>query len=359
MADVFFTSMKTTPERSLPVKLEILLERSGLQDIVKKDDLTAVKIHFGEPGNLAYVNPVYARVVVRMIKKLGGKPFLTDSNTLYRGKRSNAVDHTISAIQNGFSYSVVEAPVVIADGLRGSDQIEIAIEGKRVKKAKIGSAIVLSDALVVVTHFKGHEQTGFGGTLKNVGMGSASRAGKMEQHSESQPTVKKDLCTACGMCEKYCPVSAISVEEHAEIDYSVCIGCGQCIVMCPTGAMVPVWDSSVELLMEKMVEYAHAVLKDKVGKSLFVSFVTNVSPNCDCWPNNEPVLVPDIGLLASKDPVALDQACVDLVNQAVHLRADIKEDVFRSVHPAVDWKHQLEYAEQLGLGTRKYRLIEV
>ncbi len=351
MSTVYFTDLTAVPGIGLMKKVEMLLKETGITKIVEKDDLVAIKIHFGEYGNLAYIRPNYVRVVTDLIKGLGAKPFVTDANTLYKGSRSNAVDHLQTATLNGFTPEVVGAPIIIADGLRGSDEIEVEIDGEYVKKAKIGSAIALSDALVVMTHFKGHEQTGFGGTLKNIGMGSAARAGKLEQHSTSKPVVMAENCVACGMCEKYCPTGAVKVNEHAVINYDACIGCGQCVAMCNYGAMVPEWNASSELLSKKIAEYSKAVLKDK--KAIFLSFITQVSPDCDCWPMNKPPVAPDVGIAASRDPVALDQACVDLVINATG------EDPFLKAHPGVSWKEQLEHAEKIGLGSRKYELKRV
>ncbi|BBJ28845.1 DUF362 domain-containing protein [Athalassotoga saccharophila] len=357
MSVVYFTDMTTTPGMGLLDKLRILVEKAGISRIIKKDDLVAVKIHFGEYGNMAYIRPNYTRVIADRIKSLGGKPFLTDANTLYKGSRTNAVDHLWTATVNGFAQEVTGMPVIIADGLRGNDETEVPIDGEYVKNAKIGSAIALADVIIAITHFKGHEQTGFGGTLKNLGMGSASRAGKLEQHSTSKPVVNVDNCTACGMCERYCPTGAVKVvkfengKRYAVIDYDTCIGCGQCVAMCNYGAMVPQWNASSELLSMKIAEYTKAVLKDKKG--LFVSFITNVSPDCDCWSINRPPVAPDIGIAASTDPVALDQACIDLVIKQVG------KDPFKEAHPDVSWEAQLAHAEKIGLGSRKYELQNV
>ncbi len=351
MATVYFTDLTTKPGMGLMGKLKLLLERLELGKLAGNGDLVAIKIHFGEYGNLAFIRPNYVRVVVDEIAKGGGKPFLTDANTLYKGSRANAIDHLRTATLNGFAPDVVGAPVVIADGLRGTDEIRIDPDGEYVKEAKIGSAIALANAIVVLTHFKGHEQTGFGGALKNIGMGSASRAGKLEQHSTSSPLVKAENCVACRMCERYCPTGAITVNVHAAIDYDKCIGCGQCVAMCNYGAIVTRWDASADLLSRRIVEYAKAALLGK--RAIFISFITQVSPDCDCWPMNQPPVAPDIGIAASTDPVALDQACMDLVIQAVG------EDPFRKAHPSVCWEEQLDHAEKIGLGTREYELERV
>ncbi|WP_068346762.1 DUF362 domain-containing protein [Kosmotoga arenicorallina] len=353
MAKVYFTDLTTKPGINLLKKLEVLLEKVEIEKIIKKGDFTAIKIHFGEYGNLAFIRPNFVRVVVEKLKTIDAKAFVTDANTLYRGSRSNAIDHLWTATANGFTSEVVGAPIIIADGLRGSDEVEVEVNGNYVKRAKVSSAIAMADSIVVMTHFKGHEQTGFGGTLKNVGMGAASRSGKLEQHSTSKPYVNVENCTGCSFCAKNCPVEAIEiVRKIAVIDYDKCIGCGQCIAMCNFGAMFPRWDESNDILSRKMAEYAKAVLKEK--PALFISFITQVSPDCDCWSINRPPIVPDIGIAVSTDPVALDQACMDLV-----LEKTGGHDPFLEIHPDVSWKEQLEYAESLGLGKRKYDLVKV
>jgi hypothetical protein len=351
MAQVYFTTFKTQAGLSLLQKLRTLLKKGGFKESFEKDKLVALKLHFGEYGNLAYIRPNYIRLVVDMVKEAGGKPFLTDANTLYKGTRSNAIDHLETAEINGFARSVIGAPVIIADGLRGTDEVKIPINGDFVKEAKIGAAVALADTLISISHFKGHEQTGFGGAIKNIGMGCASRAGKMEQHSSSKPKVRKEKCTRCMLCARNCPESAITVEEYAIIDYDKCIGCGQCVAMCNYGAMVPVWNEGADNLCKKLSEYTLAVLKDK--KHFHISFINNVSPNCDCWDSNDIPIAPDIGIAVSSDPVSLDQACIDMVIDAVN------HDPFKEVHPETDWEAQLIHAEKIGLGERKYELIKV
>ncbi|MFW6120044.1 MAG: DUF362 domain-containing protein [Petrotogales bacterium] len=351
MSKVYFTNMKTEPEMGLLQKTGLLLRKVRLNEIVQKDKFIAVKVHFGEYGNVAFIRHNYTKVIVDMIRELGGKPYVTDANTLYHGSRSNAIDHIETAIVNGFTYETLGAPVIIADGLRGSDQVEVDIEGEYIKKAKVSSGIALADAVVVLSHFKGHELTGFGGAIKNIGMGSAARAGKMEQHSDSKPRVNEDNCVACRMCERHCPTEAITVDEVARIDYDVCIGCGECITMCSYDAMHPTWDSSGEIASKKMAEYAKAALSGK--KAIFVSLINNVSPNCDCYFINEPPVAPDIGIVASRDPVSIDKACIDMVINRVGY------DPFKKVHPNVTWQTQLEHAEKIGLGKRDYELVEV
>ena len=366
-SDVYFISLRATWKENLFKKLGKLLEAAGLSSVVNKRDLVALKLHFGEKGNTAFIRPIFIREIVQKIKEVGGRPFVTDANTLYKGSRGDAVNHTITAIQNGFSYAVVDAPIIIADGLMGRSQTEVFIKQKHVEAAYIGSEIVNADTLISVAHFKGHDLTGFGGALKNVGMGCASRAGKLVQHSGLAPKVKRKKCIGCGECVDHCSQNAISLaEEKAIINPEKCIGCGECILICPQMAIQVKFGKSLPDFMEKMMEYALGVMKTKQNKSLFINFITNVSPACDCWPVADAPIVRDIGILASTDPVAIDQASVDLVNKEPALPDScMKEgreagsDKFRALYPKTDWTIQLTYAEHLGLGTRKYNLIQI
>lgn len=364
---VYFTNLRANYNKNLYEKIEKLLNTAGISDAISKRDLVAVKIHFGEMGNTAYIRPVYLRKIVELIKAKGGTPFLTDANTLYAGTRSDAPHHLITAIQNGFAYSVIEAPIVIADGLRGKSETSVMIDQKHFKEVYIGSEIVQSDSLISVAHFKCHELSGFGGTIKNLGMGCASRRGKMAQHSKMSPGVKKKKCIGCGECIAHCSQEAISlINDKASIDSAKCIGCGECILICINEAIQIKWNAVIPVFLEKMVEYTMGVLKNKAGKSLFINFITDISPDCDCAPYNDTPIVKDIGIVASNDPVAIDQASVDLVNNEYSLPGSCinsvlgpGEDKFRAVHPKVDWPLQLDYAQKLGIGTRNYKIIEV
>ena len=365
---VYFTSVRTRPGNNMYDKLDKLIQKAGIDSMDLKGKLVALKIHFGEPGNLAYLRPNYAARIVKKVKEMGGKPFLTDCNTLYYGRRANAVDHLEAAMENGFNRIAVGCDVIIADGLTGTDAAEIPINMKHVEKAKIGTIIADSNIIISLSHFKGHEQTGFGGALKNIGMGSGSRKGKMEMHSTSKPEMKEENCVACGMCIKNCPEKAIAynAKHKAQIDFEKCIGCGQCVASCHYGAACAKYDQSAEILGEKIAEYAYAVL---AGKQHFhINFIMNISPDCDCANFNDQALVPDIGIAASFDPVALDKACVDLVNQAPAIhnsqmfdKQPFKqgEDKFVHVHPDIHWKDCLKHAEEIKLGSMDYKLIEV
>lgn len=362
---VYLIYFRASFRESIVDKLVRLINTTGLSEVVKKRDLTAVKLHFGEKGNTAYIRPVFAGAVVSSIKETGAKPFLVDTNTLYAGTRSDTPSHLETAVKNGFAYSVVGAPLVIADGLRGLSDVAVETGGKCFKKAYIGTDIHHADALISLAHLKGHELSGFGGTLKNIGMGCASRRGKLAMHSTVSPKVTAKKCVSCGECKKHCPADAISFNENkkAVIDSEKCIGCGECIVVCAEGAVQIKWNQSVPVFLEGMMEYASAVIKEKKGKALYVNFINNISPMCDCLNHNDTPVVRDIGIAASLDPVALDQASVDLVNKEAaftdsclksHLGAG--EDKFKGLYPDVDWEIQLEYAEKIGIGKRNYKL---
>jgi uncharacterized Fe-S center protein len=348
---VWHADLSAGPGRSLLDKTANLLQAAGISRKIGKGALTAVKLHFGETGNTSFVRPVFVRRVVEEIAKAGGNPFLTDTNTLYVGGRSNAADHLRTAVANGFAFPVANAPIVIADGLRGESAVKVAIDGRIYKEVSVGAEIVNADAMVVVTHFKGHELSGFGGALKNVGMGCASRAGKLAQHSTVSPRVLAEACTGCGTCVAHCPSGALAVvSSKALLDSALCIGCADCIVVCPEKTIAVDWNEASPTLQRKMVEHAAGALQGKRNAVLFITFATQISPFCDCYGNNDRPIAPDIGILCSDDPVALDQACADLV-----IRASGR-DPFRETHPSIDWTVQLSYAEELGLGTRRYVL---
>lgn len=367
MSTVYFTNLRTTPNRSLLDKIEDLLNRTKVNTIIKKNDLVAIKLHFGEHGNTAYLRPLFLRTIVSKIKKLDCKPFLTDTNTLYSGSRSDSVSHFNTAIEHGFGYSSVGCPLIIAGGLKGQSGVKIPIKGEVLQEVIVAREIVDADCILAISHFKAHELSGFGGALKNVGMGCATREGKLVQHSSVAPRINSDTCKGCKMCIGYCPANAISMKtKKAYIEEDTCIGCGECILICPYKAIDIQWNEPADLFQKKMVEYAAGALQGKKKKSLFMNFLVQISPACDCYPNSDAPIVRDIGIVASTDPVAIDTASCDLVNNEesipnTALKRVLKqgEDKWRALFPAIDWKYQLEHAEKMGLGSRTYTLVRI
>ena len=363
---VYFTNLRTKLNEGLPKKLQKLIKAAGIEQIDFKNKYTAIKIHFGEPGNIAYLRPNYAAAVVEVVKSLGGKVFLTDCNTLYVGGRKNALDHLDSAYTNGYSPFSTGCHVIIADGLKGTDEAYVPVEGgEYVKEAKIGQAVMDADIIISLNHFKGHECTGFGGALKNLGMGCGSRAGKMEMHSAGKPTVDQQLCVGCGSCVKICAHEGVTVtDKKAFIDHSKCVGCGRCIGVCPMDAVAAAQDESFEILNKKIAEYTWAVVHGR--PNFHINLVIDVSPYCDCHAENDVPIVPDVGMFASFDPVALDGACADAVNrQPVNPGSILAErehchhDHFTDVTPETNWRSCVEHAQKLGVGSCSYELIEV
>ena len=365
---VYFADLRADVHENLQQKLTRLMKTAGMGDIDFRDKFVAIKLHFGEPGNLAFLRPNWARTVADFVKERGGKPFLTDCNTLYVGGRKNALDHMDSAMLNGFNPMTTGCQIIIGDGLKGSDEVEVpVVGGEYVKNAKIGRAVMDADVFISLTHFKGHEEAGFGGCLKNIGMGCGSRAGKMEQHNAGKPHVAEKHCIGCGQCRKICAHGAPIIENgKAHIDHDKCVGCGRCIAVCPKNAVQINWDETTTNLNRKIAEYTKAVVD---GRPCFhISLVIDVSPNCDCRPENDMAIVPNVGMFASFDPVALDMACVDAVNAQTPLRGSAADDAhakahvhdhFQRLHPDTNWRSCLEHGEKIGIGTREYELIKI
>lgn len=370
-SDVFLASLRARgPKENKISKIAALFAKACFDARVNKDDLTAVKIHVGERGNDTFINPVFVRKVVDCIRNAGGNPFITDSNTLYKGSRHNAVDHIATAIEHGFGYATVGAPFIVADGLRSTSYETVTIGKKHFETVKIASAIVAAQSMIVLSHFKGHEMAGFGGAIKNLAMGCTPSQGKCDQHA-SRFMVDEGRCISCGQCIASCPEDAISYipkgdRKMASIDKGKCVGCGECLTVCKPKAVNIDWATEIAPFNERMAEYALGSVKGKEHSTGYINFLLNITPDCDCVPWSDSPLVPDIGILASADPVALDSACFDLVNRSVgHEHSKLQcghgagEDKFRGV-----WKHtcgevQLDHAEAIGLGTRRYNLIEI
>lgn len=368
---VYFTDFHTRVGVSLTEKLQRLIKKAGITDIDMDGKFVAIKMHFGELGNLSYLRPNYAKAVADVVKECGGKPFLTDCNTLYPGSRKNALEHLDCANINGFNTITTGCQIIIGDGLRGTDDITVPVRnGEYCKEAYIGRAVMDADIFISLTHFKGHESTGFGGAIKNIGMGCGSRAGKMHQHNSGKPIVHDDLCRGCHRCAKECGSDAITYENgKAVINQDICKGCGRCIGACAFDAIENQNWNANEILGRKMAEYSQAVCD---GRPTFhISLVRDISPNCDCHGENDAPILPDVGIFASFDPVALDQACVDACLHATpmpnsQLSDNLADphwhhhhDNFLDSNPNVRWKETLEHAEKIGLGTREYELIQM
>lgn len=373
-AKVYFTDFHTEAfGDGLPTKLRKLVKNAGIGQIDMDGRFVAIKLHFGELGNVSYLRPNYAKAVVDVVKELGGRPFLTDCNTMYPGYRKNALEHLQCAWENGFSPLSAGCPILIGDGLKGTDDVLVPVSGgEYVKEAKIGRAIMDADVFISLTHFKGHEATGFGGAIKNIGMGCGSRAGKTEQHSSGKPKINEDLCRGCLACLKACANNGLEFDAAARkmrVNLENCVGCGRCLGACNFDAIAFDFNAAVEMLNRRMAEYTKAVVD---GRPCFhISLVVDVSPNCDCHGENDVPILPNLGMFASFDPLALDQACVDACLKAEPLPGSQlannltkpgfvdRKDHFTNSRPESEWRSCLEHAEKIGLGTRNYELIKV
>jgi len=362
---VHFLSLTQSRRKSSLALFVPMLKAAGLERVIGEGDITALKLHVGEPGNLAYIRPPYAEAVVNLVRELGGKPFLTDSTTLYTGRRRNGLDLMRTAERHGFAGVNVGAPFLPADGLKGDEAVTVPSPVEGNPPVHLAAAVAKSDALVCLSHFKGHEVTGFGGALKNMGMGCAAKAGKFYLHNQSKPFVDSKRCTGCGRCLEWCAVGAIQIEDGtAAILETSCTGCAHCLLSCPENAIRFKWDRAPAEVQRRIVEYAAALVKTLGGKVFYVNFVTDVSPACDCYPFNGPPLVADLGILAGDDPVAVDAACWRLVNEAPALPgsaaedAELGEDKFRHIYRDVDPGVQLVEAQRLGLGTTAFEIVQ-
>lgn len=371
VSKVYYTDFRAHLGEGLPTKLKRLLYAAGIKQIDMDNKFAAIKMHFGEMGNLSFLRPNYAKAVADVVKELGGHPFLTDCNTLYPGSRKNALEHLYCAWENGFTPMTVGCPVLIGDGLKGTDDIEVPVAGgEYIKKAKIGHAIMDADVFISLTHFKGHEMTGFGGAIKNIGMGCGSRAGKKEQHSNGKPFISQGECRGCKQCMRECANNGLEFDEQTEkmsVNLNNCVGCGRCVGACNFDAIEFQNDAATKELNCRMAEYTKAVVDGR--PNFHISLVVDVSPNCDCHPENDAPILPNIGMFASFDPLALDQACVDACLKAAPLpNSQLSDnyghehfcdhhDHFENTTPNSEYKTCLAHAEKIGLGSREYDLI--
>jgi len=385
---VYFWNLRASMKAPYDQRIRRLLERTGFSGHVASGELAAVKIHFGERGVTGHVQPLMVRPILEGLVRAGAKPFLTDASTLYVGQRGEAVSHAMQAALHGFDPLLLGAPVIIADGLKGASQVALPVPGgKHFQEAFIAADIAEADLLVSINHLKGHELAGFGGALKNIGMGAASKQGKMHQHVTTGPLVDAAACKGCGACAGICSAQALALVDALDgaldgvlddaldaspkkprqtirLDNDLCRGCGACFLACKNGGLTINWQTDVAEFLERMMEYAAALLLSRPKPSLHITFVTNVTPDCDCMGFSDAPICPDIGVLASLDPVAIDQAGIDLVNKAEplwpsHLPANLKagQDKFLALRPSLPPALGLDYAEALGLGSREYELV--
>lgn len=365
-AKVFFSPVRSRSRESFLSRLGTLAEEVGIGEVLRKGDMVAVKTHFGEPGNTAFLSPLYAGKIVEGVKARGARPFLTDTTTVYRGPRANAVDHLSAAGRNGFTLETVKAPLIIADGIRGENIRSVSISGEVCREIEVAGEILQADALIALAHFTGHEVAGFGGVIKTIAMGCCSQGAKFRMHSTISPTVRQEQCVGCSQCFRWCHFHAIRLESgKAMIDPTTCTGCGECIGVCPEGAIRIHWQTSKDF-HKLLAEHALGVVLGKEKKALYFNFLLQIVPACDCFPFSDAPIVSDIGILASRDPVAVDRAALDLVDRAAglpntRLGARVKPHTkkFRVLYPDVRYEEQFEHAEKIGLGTQEYELIEV
>jgi len=354
MSEVYFIAVAQgePPEQHARKALK-LYQKAGLDKQVGKDDLVGIKQHLGERGGKGFLRPPIAKAFAKAVAKRGGKPFVTDSTTLYRGQRSNAVDYLNLCTEHGFTAEALGCPVLIADGLRGNSQVMVTVKGKHYEQLPISAAAYHADAFLVLTHVTGHVAAGYAAGIKNVAMGLVSRAGKMSQHHGSYPIVDKAKCTACEACARWCPAEAITVGKFARVDEDKCIGCGECLSVCRFGAMGFSWGEVSERLLEKMAEHCLGVHQTHPGKMCYLNFATNITKDCDCMAKRDKAVCDDLGIIAGDDPVAVDQATIDLLKERGG------KEIFADLRPEIDHEIQLRHGEAIGLGSRTYKLVEV
>lgn len=351
---VYFVPVKDADDiQGVNAQLKKLLDKSRVLDVISKKDKVGMKMHFGEAGNINFVRPAHVRVICDEVKRKGGIAALSDVNTLYRGRRLNTEDHLAVAREHGFTKKAVGLDVFIPDNKKEADIAAVQINQKHIKTAKVARLFIDCDAIISIGHFKGHALTGFGGAIKNIGMGCATREGKLAQHCDAAPIFYQDSCKGCGECAIVCPAEAITIEnDKAALDRAKCIGCASCVAAC-TNMAIFIDFKAGNAVQEKMAEYAFAVLRDKKERACFLNFALRISQECDCWSGKNPRIAADVGIFASLDPVSIDKASFDLVNQASGA------DIFKKAHPKEDGMIQLRHAQAIGLGSMEYDLIGV
>ena len=364
---VFFWDFGAARSASHETKLRALLKSARVGAHLRSKDLAAIKTHFGEEGNTSFISPLWIGPILGFLRKCGVRPFLTDTTTLYGGSRGNGVSHALLAREHGFDAVLLQAPVLIADGIRGTNEVEVSGPGRHFRSCYLAGEIAEADAMLTCNHFTGHHLGGFAGALKNLAMGCASRRGKMQQHCTTGPVLRADKCRGCGECEAACPAAALLLQEDGtpRLIPERCTGCAKCLAACPEAALRPNWDCGGRDFLERMGEYAAAAHSLFRAPVLHINFLLNITPGCDCEGHAAAPLCPDIGVAASYDPVALDRASLDLINRAQWTLPASEEGKaahhgpLERLHSGTEGEYLLSCAESLGIGSRAYTLSRV
>ncbi|WP_421903913.1 DUF362 domain-containing protein [Maridesulfovibrio sp.] len=367
MSKVYFWNLRTTRKSPHALKMKKLLKQSGLNAIIDPGNLVALKVHFGESGNTGYLNALNLRPIVDFLKKAGAKPFFTDTSTLYVGDRGESVSHGLLAARHGYDPNVVGAPVMFADGLRGEYETTIPYAGEHISEAHVGGMFMETDMMVTLNHVKGHGLAGYGGAIKNIGMGCASKKGKMHIHVSTGPHLHPEKCTGCGVCITECAAKALDLDDEGKIIMGgKCTGCGRCFLSCRYGAISIDWKSDVDIFTKRLIEYNKAILDNLKRPAMHINFLMNITPDCDCHGYSDAPICPDLGVMISSDPVAVDQASLDMINAAPPLYPSRLpdglskgDDKFKALAPDTPDSFGLKYAEEIGLGSRNYKLVTI
>jgi uncharacterized Fe-S center protein len=312
----------------------------GIMKPFTAGDTVGIKIHWGEKGNEGFLSPLYTREIVRWLLEAGIKPFVFDTTVLYSGGRRTAADSLKTAAEHGFTEAYLGCPVLIGDGMDGRDVLEITSGYRHFSTVQVAGIIRKADGFVIFSHFKGHIESAFGGAIKNISMGFASRAQKQRMHADAHPRLIKGKCTRCGLCAEVCPTGAAVLPPEAEptYDLKICIGCSQCIALCPQMALKIIWGRDVKIFQERLVETAAALWKEIGGRSLVINALLNITAECDCLEGKHPVIAMDYGFISGNHPLTVDEASL----------RQIGAEPFDRAHPGLPWPRQFEFAREIG-----------
>lgn len=317
--------------------LNMVLEK--IKKPFHRGDSVGIKLHWGEKGNKNYLPPVYAREIVNWLKAEGIKPFLVDTTVLYSGGRRDGRESLATAAEHGFTEEYLGCPVKIGDGLDGKYIVDLPAGFKHFRTVQAGKIVKDTDGFVVFSHFKGHLEAAYGGSIKNISMGFASRAQKQRMHADAKPKLNKDKCIKCGECVDICPSGAAEIKEDdfPVYDLKKCIGCAQCIAMCPEMALKIIWNTDITVFQEKLVETAAAIWNLINGKTVIVNALINIVAECDCLPGDHPKISEDKGFLSAYNPVAADNESIKIIGA----------EPISKAHPDIPWRRQFEYAREI------------